>query len=120
MRGKLDPYYRYQHEKQILKNDRKRQEENIQKEEERLKKLAEQTRDAIKHSETEDELDDLILDAKKSGNYDTASELLDRKAEIQTQREMTRLWIRHGVEPEEVGLEVLKKLKKKNPEEFIK
>lgn len=118
MRGKLDPYYRYQHEKQMLKNDKKRQEENIKKEEERLNKVAQQNRDIIKYSETHDELDDLIRDAKKSGDYSLASDLLDRKAELEAKREVDRIWIKKGPISENLAIKILRKLKKDHPEEI--
>lgn len=118
MRGKLDPYYRYQHEKQILRNESKRQDDNIKREEERLKTVTQQDRDTIKYSETHDELDELIRDAKKSGDYSLASDLLDRKAELEAKREVDRIWIKKGPISEDLAIKIMRKLQKDHPEEM--
>ena len=119
-KSKIDPYYRYQHEAQLSKNverEKRREQERLEKE--RLKQINEEAKRRTL-ANTEDELDDLILDARKSGNYDMASDLLNRKAEIEAKRESERLWIRHGRDPHEEASVILKKLKEEYPEEFTK
>jgi len=116
---KLDPYYRYQHEKQFIKNAEIKKRKEQKREEERLKQINEEAIHATQ-PDTTSELDDLIMDAKVSGDYDLASDLLDRKAELEAKQEAERLWIKSGIDPEQYALEMLKKLKQKHPEEFQK
>ena len=117
-KSKIDPYYRYQHESQLRKNaerEKRREQERLEKE--RLKQINEEAKRRT-NANTEDELDELITDARKSGNYDMASDLMDRKAEIEAKRESERLWIRHGADPHDMAMKVLKQVKQKHPEDF--
>ena len=102
----------------MLRNESKRQEDNIKQEEKRLKKVFQQNKDTIKYSEIDDELDVLIRDAKKSGDYSLASDLLDRKAELEAKREVDRIWIKKGPISEDLAIKIMRKLKKKYPEEM--
>lgn len=47
-----------------------------------------------------------------------ASDLMDRKAEIEAKRESERLWIRHGADPHDMAMKVLKQVKQKHLEDF--
>ncbi len=117
-KSKIDPYYRYQHEGQLSKNaERVKRREKERLEKERLKQMNEEAKRRAE-ANTEYELDDLILDAKKSGDYDLASDLLDRKAEVEAKRESERLWLRHGSDPRDVAMQIMRRVKQKHPEEF--
>ena len=119
-KSKIDPYYRYQHEAQLSKNaEREKRKEHERLEKDRLKQINEEAKRQTE-ANTEDEFDALILDAKKSGDYNIASDLLDRKAEVQAKRESDRLWLRHGTSPEDMTIEVMKKMKQRYPDEFLK
>ena len=102
----------------MLRNESKRQEDNIKQEEERLKKVFQQNKDTIKYSEIDDDLDVLIRDAKKSGDYSLASDLLDRKAELEAKREVDKIWIKKGPISEDLAIKIMRKLKKEYPEEM--
>ena len=90
--------------------------ENKRRMEEFNKKAKEiaQEKEEVKYQEG---IEDLIQEAKRSGNYDLASELIDKRIEMETREESKRTWDRFNIrsggklEPENLTNEVFKKLR---------
>ena len=99
-----DKYYHYQHEKQLMKN----QDRQLQQD-----KLNQQTSDQLNEVEEDRELaiDDHIKSAKKSGDWELASQLLDEKIMYEAKHEANKLWLKVGINPSDLTIDVLKRWK---------